>query len=456
MPAESKVAAFKRCQTSSVADGDSRARLSAIIRERTARVAVIGLGYVGLPMALAFVRAGFPVTGIDVNAERCEALAQGRSYITDVSDAEVRFAVDSGSFRPTAKLSCLAEVDVVLICVPTPLRKSKDPDLSAILAAADATATHLRRGQLVLLESTTYPGTMEEVLLPRFTDRGLTVGKDFFLAFSPERVDPGNASFTIQNITKLVGGVTPDCTALAAEFYRQVVDEVVSVANPRVAEASKLLENTFRSVNIALANEMAVICAHLGIDVWEVIDAAATKPFGFMPHYPGPGIGGHCIPLDPHYLSWRTRLSGYEPKFISLASEINSSMPSYVVRLINKGLNDQSLAVRGSRILVLGVAYKPNVSDYRESPALEIIDILHERGAQLMFSDPHVPTVAREDFLLSSQPLTPELLRRSDCVVVTTHHKAFDYEMIVRESRLVIDTRNITRPFAHLGNVRFL
>ncbi len=431
-------------------------RLQAALQARTARLAVIGLGYVGLPMAIEFAHAGFPVVGIDVDPDRCEAIGQGRSYLEDLSSEALRAELDSGRFRACSDPAALTEADVILICVPTPLRKSKDPDLTAILAAGEAMAAHLRTGQLIVLESTTYPGTTEEVLLPMFTRTGLNVGEEFFLAFSPERVDPGNPQFSVRNITKLVGGVTPICTELAAELYRQMVSKVVPVSNTRVAEAAKLLENTFRSVNIGLVNEMSLICRHLGVDVWEVIDAAATKPFGFMPHYPGPGIGGHCIPLDPHYLSWKARLSGYEPRFISLASEINGSMPRYVIDLITEGLNDQSLCLRGSRVLLLGVAYKPNVGDIRESPALEILHLLDQRGARVRYSDPYVPTLAAGEHLLANQPLTPELLRESDCVVIVTSHRDFDYEMVVRESRLVVDTRNATRPFAHLGNVRAL
>ena len=430
--------------------------LRAALQARTARMAVVGMGYVGLPMAIEFARAGFPVTGIDVDPDRCQALANGRSYIADVADADLQAALASGKFRASADPSVLAEADAILICVPTPLRKSKDPDLTYVLEAGGAVAERLRRGQLIVLESTTYPGTTEEVLLPMFEAKGLHVGQDFCLAFSPERVDPGNPRFGVHNITKLVGGVTPSCTELAVELYRQVVGTVIPVAGTRVAEAAKLLENTFRSVNIALVNEMALVCSHLGVDVWEVIDAAATKPFGFMPHYPGPGIGGHCIPLDPHYLSWKARLSGYEPRLIGLASEINNSMPHYVLDLITQGLNDQNRCIRGSRILVLGVAYKPNVGDIRESPALEILRLLDQRGARLSYSDPYAPTLAHENLLMTSQTLAPELLRENDCVVIVTHHRAFDYEMVVRESRLVIDTRNATRPFAHLGTVRFL
>jgi UDP-N-acetyl-D-glucosamine dehydrogenase len=425
-------------------------------RTRSARVAVVGLGYVGLPMAIEFARAGFTVTGVEVDPDRCEALAAGRSYIADLSDEQLEEALRGGRFRPSSDPAVLSDADVVLICVPTPLRKSKDPDLTAILAAGQAMKTHLRPGQLVVLESTTYPGTTEEILLPMFSENGLRVGTDFYLAFSPERVDPGNPKFGVANITKLVGGVTPECTELAAQFYQQVVERVVQVSNPRVAEAAKLLENSFRSVNIAMANEMAVICRHLGIDVWEVIDAAATKPFGFMAHYPGPGIGGHCIPLDPHYLSWKARLSGYEPRFISLASEINGAMPHHVVSLVADGLNDRERCIRGSRILVVGVAYKPNVSDVRESPALEIIKLLHEKGARISYTDPWVPTLSVGELLLQHEPLTPELAAGCDCVLVVTHHSGVDFETLVRRAPLVIDTRNATRPHARLGNVRFL
>jgi UDP-N-acetyl-D-glucosamine dehydrogenase len=437
-------------------DIDHVCRLKAAFQAHTATVAILGLGYVGLPMAIQFAEAGFDVIGIDVDPDRCEALANGCSYIEDLDDADLRSVLESGKLRAYSDPSVLAEADAILICVPTPLRKSKDPDLTAILAAGESVAKFLRPGQLVILESTTYPGTTEEVLLPMFEAKGLQACRDFFLAFSPERVDPGNPNFSVRNITKLVGGCTPEGTEVAAELYRQIVDKVVPVSNTRVAEAAKLLENTFRSVNIAMANEMSIICRHLDIDVWEVIDAAATKPFGFMAHYPGPGIGGHCIPLDPHYLSWKARLSGYEPRFISLASEINGSMPHHVVNLIAEGLNDQSMCLRASRILVLGIAYKPNISDFRESPALEILDLLEQRGTLLSYCDPYVPHLTMGKTLRSSQELTAELLRENDCVVIVTNHRDFDYEMVVRESRLVIDTRNATRPFAHLGTVRFL
>jgi len=430
--------------------------LIARLRDRTAKLAVVGLGYVGLPMAIEFARAGFSVTGLENDPQRCEMLHDGCSYIADIADEELRAEVRSGRFRATTDPAALGEADAVIICVPTPLRKSKDPDLTYILAATDAMTAQLRPGQLIVLESTTYPGTTEEILLPRFAEKGLKVGSDFFLAFSPERVDPGNPNFSVRNITKLVGGVTPACTQVAAELYRQMVGTVVQVDNPRVAEAAKLLENTFRSVNIGLVNEMALVCRHLGVDVWQVIEAAATKPFGFMAHYPGPGIGGHCIPLDPHYLSWKARLSGYEPRFIALASEINGSMPRYVVELVTESLNDQSKAVRGSRVLLLGVAYKPNVGDFRESPALEIIEMLHERGAHVSYCDPYVPGLSIGEHELRNEELTAELLRSADSVVVLTHHRDFDYDLVVRESRQVIDTRNATRPFARPGTVRYL
>jgi UDP-N-acetyl-D-glucosamine dehydrogenase len=440
----------------SAAFPESARKLCTKFQNRTAHIVILGLGYVGLPTAIEFARAGFSVTGIDIDVERCAALKRGQSYILDTSDSALQAVLQSGKFQPTTQAALLADADAILICVPTPLRKTKDPDLTAILAAGESVCKYLKRGQLVVLESTTYPGTTEEVLLPMLETGGLRVGEDFFLAFSPERVDPGNANFGVSNITKLVGGCSVAGTHVAAELYLQIVEKVVKVSGTRVAEAAKLLENTFRSVNIAMANEMAVICRHLGVDVWEVIDAAATKPFGFMPHYPGPGIGGHCIPLDPHYLSWKTRLSGYEPRFIGLASEINGGMPHHVVDLLTDALNDQNRCVRNSRILLLGVAYKPNVGDVRESPALEIIQLLQRRGARLNYCDPFVPTLAEGSLLLASQPLTPETLRESDCVLVVTHHRDFDYEMVVREAPLVVDTRNATRAFAHLGNVRFL
>jgi UDP-N-acetyl-D-glucosamine dehydrogenase len=430
--------------------------LISAFKTKTARVAILGMGYVGLPMALEFCQAGIKTIGIDIDEDRCKALSSGKSYVADITDDQIKDALASGKFSLSADLSVLSTVDAILICVPTPLSKSKDPDLSAIISSGEAVSKHLRKGQLIVLESTTYPGTTQEVLLTMLEECGLRESVDFYLAFSPERVDPGNPHFTVANITKLVGGFTPDGTEVAATLYAQIVEKVVKVSSTQVAEAAKLLENTFRSINIGLANEMALICRHLEIDVWEVIDAASTKPFGFMPHYPGPGIGGHCIPLDPHYLSWKVRLQGYEPRLIGVASQINADMPKYVIDLVSEALNDNGKCVRGSRILVLGVAYKPNVGDLRESPALEVIEILLHRGADLTYCDPYVPNIMSGRRELCAAPLSAELVKASDCVLITTHHKDFDYEMVVREAKLVIDTRNATRKFAGSGNIRFL
>ena len=430
--------------------------LTSAFTTRSARVAILGMGYVGLPMALEFCRAGMSTIGIDIDKHRCETLCSGKSYVADVSDKEIQDALEGGKFSLSSDLAVLSKVDAILICVPTPLSKSKDPDLSAIVSSGEAVAQHLRRGQLVVLESTTYPGTTEEVLLPMLEATGLRESEDFFLAFSPERVDPGNPNFGVANITKLVGGFTPEGTEVAATLYSQIVSKVVKVSSTRVAEAAKLLENTFRSINIGLANEMALICRHLGIDVWEVIAAASTKPFGFMPHYPGPGIGGHCIPLDPHYLAWKVRLQGYEPRLIAVASQINADMPVHIVNLVNEALNDIKKSVRGSRMLMLGVAYKPNVGDIRESPALEIIELLRSRGAELTYCDPYVPSIISCGHTLNSAPLSAKLVRESNCVLITTHHSDFDYEMVVREASVVIDTRNATRKYAGAGNIRYL
>jgi len=424
------------------------AELLAKIDQRSARIGVIGLGYVGLPLALTFAEGGFATTGFEIDRERLASLERGEPYIADVSPEELRRNQEAQRFSSTGNFDRLAEMDAILICVPTPLRKTKEPDISAIVAAGREIASRLRAGQLVVLESTTYPGTTEEVLLPMFAARGLEVGRGFFLAFSPERVDPGNRQYVTRTIPKVVGGVTPVCTALAERLYATVIETVHPVSSARVAEATKLLENTFRSVNIGLANEMAVLCRHLGIDVWEVIAAASTKPFGFMPHYPGPGIGGHCIPLDPHYLSWKARLNGYEARLIGVASEINASMPGHVIGLVQDALNDDGRCLRGARILLLGVAYKPGVSDTRESPALEIVATLHRKGAHVEYSDPHVPTLDVGNLFLRSLPLTPEVVRAQDCVLIVTAHCEFDYREIVRHARLIVDTRNATRPYA--------
>jgi UDP-N-acetyl-D-glucosamine dehydrogenase len=414
---------------------------------RTAEIAVVGLGYVGLPLAVTLGAAGFRISGIDVDVERASLANEGTSYIGDVPSSDLAELVTAGRFSAAATFEAVCRADAIVVCVPTPLRKSREPDISYILSAFGSLVPRLRRGQLLVLESTTYPGTTEEVLLPRIEEKGFTVGQDFFLAFSPERVDPGNTAFTTGTIPKVVGGVTRTCTEMAAALYTTCTAQVHRVSSPRVAETAKLLENTFRSVNIALANELALACRALGVDPWEVIAAAATKPFGFMPFYPGPGTGGHCIPLDPLYLSWTTRLKGFEPRFIALADEINRSMPRHAVSLVMDALNERGKCLQGADLLVLGVTYKRDVNDVRESPALEIIQMLAERGARVSYADPYVPQVAAGDLKLASSSLTPEALRRADCVVVATDHRAFDYAVIAREAPLIVDLRNA------LGNV---
>ncbi|HSL49224.1 MAG TPA: nucleotide sugar dehydrogenase [Candidatus Deferrimicrobiaceae bacterium] len=426
-------------------------RLEERLRSRAATVGVVGLGYVGLPLAVAFARAGFPVIGVDADPARAALLAAGASPVEDVPAAELAPLVRSGRLAVRASAEALGEAEAIVICVPTPLGKSKEPDISFIVAAADAVARVLRPGSLVVLESTTYPGTTEEVLLPRFSRDGRRVGEEFFLGFSPERIDPGNQTWGLSRIPKVVGGITPACRHLVETLYSQIIDRVVPVSSTQVAEMVKLFENTFRSVNIALVNELAIMCRRLGMSVWEVIGAAATKPFGFMPFSPGPGIGGHCLPSDPHYLSWRTRLAGYEAKFIAFADEINGGMPRYVVQLAIDALNDRARAVNGSRILALGVAYKAGVGDIRDSPALEIIEALLARGAQLDYADPRVPQIEVGGHLLKSVAWTQVDLAAYDLVVLLTAHPEFDPARLVREARLVLDTRNAT---GALGDVR--
>jgi UDP-N-acetyl-D-glucosamine dehydrogenase len=416
--------------------------LSEKIASHRAHLAVIGLGYVGLPLAVEFAQAGFHVTGIDVDEGRVRELSQGRSYIQDVPTADVRALVRSGHFTATTDFSVLRKVDAVNICVPTPLSKQRDPDVSYIVAASQQVAKYLHPGMLLILESTTYPGTTDELILPLMQATGKKVGRDFFLAFSPERVDPGNPNFNTRNIPKVVGGVTPECTRVAVELYRQRLEHVVPVSSPQVAEMVKLLENTFRSVNIGLVNELAMMCARLKIDVWEVIEAAATKPFGFMPFYPGPGLGGHCIPIDPFYLSWKARASGFEARFIELAGYINGQMPEHVVDLVAKALNLRGRAIRGSRVLVLGVAYKAGIDDTRESPSLDIMQTLMDRGARVEYSDPFVPDLRFGGHRMKSVPLTPSHLARVDCTVIATAHGEFDFGAILRHSTSVVDTRN--------------
>jgi len=420
-----------------------------LIKDQSACVGVIGLGYVGLPLATEFAGKGFKATGFEVDENKVAQINSGRSYIGDVSTQQVKESVDAGRLRATNDFDHLKECDAIIICVPTPLRKTKEPDVSFILAAAEEIKQRLRRGQLVILESTTYPGTTDEVLLPMLAETGLKLDEDFLLAFSPERVDPGNPEFQTHNIPKVVGGVTDDSTEAAACLYSQIVNEVHSVTSARVAEAAKLLENTFRAVNIGMANEMARLCYALNIDTWEVIRAAATKPFGFMPFYPGPGIGGHCIPLDPHYLSWKARQHGFDSRFISLAEEVNSHMPDHVVRLVSDGLNDDRKAMNGARVLVLGEAYKRDIDDVRESPALSIIDRLRTKGCEVSYHDPFVRQLTFDDAHkeggggpLSSVELNDEEIRSTDCVLIVTNHSQIDYRRIIELAPLVVDTRN--------------
>ena len=412
------------------------------IETHAARVTVIGQGYVGLPLAVEFAKAGFPVTGLDTDVDRVAALASGRSHVPDVPSDELQALMRAGRYRAVTEPAVLAESDAVIICVPTPLRKSKDPDISYVVAASKEAAARVRPGHLIILESTTYPGTTEELLLPLFQEHGARIGDDFFLAFSPERIDPGNPTFKVKDIPKIVGGVTLTCSRLASALYREIVPRVHEVSTPRIAELAKLYENVFRNVNIALANEFAVMCRYLGVNSREVIDAAATKPFGFMPFYPGPGIGGHCIPVDPLYLSWKMRLNGYEPRFISLADEINRAMPAQVFRLVSEALNEVGRAVKGSRILVLGVAYKRGIGDTRESPAYEIIDALSSRGAHVAYADPHVPAFLANGTQLKAVEPTEKELRAAHCVLILTDHPEFDYGAVARHGRLIVDTRH--------------
>jgi len=409
---------------------------------RTTPVAVIGQGYVGLPLAVEFARAGFPVYGIDIDEKRIARLARGQSYIQDVPTADLAPLVRQGRLKPTTDFSVLRRCGAVSICVPTPLSKTRDPDMSFVVSAAEQVARYLHKDELVVLESTTYPGTTDELILPLLEKTGLKVGKDFFLAFSPERVDPGNPDFQTRNIPKVVGGITPNCTKAGTALYGQVMDRVIPVSSTRVAEMVKLLENTFRSVNIGLANETALLCERLGIDTWEVIDAAATKPFGFMPFYPGPGLGGHCIPVDPFYLSWKARSAGFEARFIELAGQVNGKMPEHVVRRVVQSLNQRKRGVNGSRILVLGAAYKANIDDVRESPSLDIMELLIEMGAKVEYADPHVPSLDLLGRRMKAVPLTQARLRRADCVVLASAHREFDYPLVLRASRAIVDTRN--------------
>ena len=426
-----------------------KTELTKLITEKNARVGVIGLGYVGLPLVVEFAAKGLKGIGFEVDEKKASEINAGRSYIGDVPSSRVGELVKKERLWATTDFKHLAECDAIIICVPTPLRKTKEPDVSYILAAAEQITKHLRRGQLIILESTTYPGTTDEVLLPMFEETGLKLDEDFLLAFSPERVDPGNPQFLTHNIPKVVGGVTDDSTEVAAHLYSQIVNDVHAVRSARVAEAAKLLENTFRAVNIGMANEMARLCYALNIDTWEVIRAAATKPFGFMAFYPGPGIGGHCIPLDPHYLSWKARQHGFDSRFISLAEEVNSRMPEHVVQLVSDGLNDECKSMKNSRVLLLGVAYKKDIDDVRESPALSIIDRLRAKGAHVRYHDPFIDELRFDDAHteasgepLKSVALTDEELTNADCVIIVTDHSGIDYKRVCSLASLIVDTRN--------------
>jgi UDP-N-acetyl-D-glucosamine dehydrogenase len=425
------------------------------IKTRRARTGVVGLGYVGLPLAVEFGKAGFHATGIDLDTRKIDAIADGRSYIPDVQTADVQALRAAGKLDATSDFSIVKELDTINICVPTPLRKTKDPDMSFIVSAVESIASHLHPGVLVSLESTTYPGTTEEVVQPLLEATGLKAGRDFFLAFSPERVDPGNPTFQTHNVPKVVGGLTPDCVALASALYGSAIETIVPVTSTRVAEMVKLLENTFRAVNIGLVNELALMCDRMEIDVWEVVEAARTKPFGFMAFYPGPGLGGHCIPIDPFYLSWKAKQSGFDPRFIELAGHINGGMPHYVVDKVAEALNTRKKAINGSRILIAGVAYKRDIDDMRESPALDVMGLIHARGGLVEYVDPYVPEVHGREwsgrFDIKASEVSKGGFGAFDCIVVVTDHKAFDYAAMVAEADLIVDTRNaIKKPAANV------
>jgi UDP-N-acetyl-D-glucosamine dehydrogenase len=411
------------------------------IDSKQARLGVIGLGYVGLPLAVEFARAGFSVVGYDIDERKVAELMAGRSYIPDVPSDHLAEVVKNGRFKATTDAKALGDADIIDICVPTPLRKTKDPDMTYVVQAVDSTAAVLRKGQLIILESTTYPGTTVEVVQPALAAKGFKAGEDFYLAFSPERVDPGNPQYQTKNIPKVVGGINEASTKAAVKFYEQVMDKVIAVSSPSVAEMVKLLENTFRAVNIGLVNELALMCHRMDLDVWEVIDAAKTKPFGFMPFYPGPGLGGHCIPIDPHYLSWKARQYNFEARFIDLAGNVNSKMPEFVVELIIDALNTRKKSLNGSRVHIIGVAYKRDVNDLRESPALEVIELLAHRGATVTYTDPYVPEFKHASLDLKSVP-EAGMHKDSDLGVIITDHKVFDYVAMVKNFPLLVDTRN--------------
>jgi len=435
--------------SSAVSNNPLAQALLAKLTSRTAKTGVVGLGYVGLPLAVEFGNAGFTVVGIDLDARKVDAINRGESYIQDVPTDAVARLVKAGKLSATTDPGATRDLDTINICVPTPLRKTKDPDLSYVVASAEAIKGHLHAGMLVILESTTYPGTTEEVIQTILETTGLKAGQDFFLAFSPERVDPGNEKWNTKNVPKVVGGLTPDCSALAAALYTASIDRVVQVSSPKVAEMVKLLENTFRAINIGMVNELAMMCDRLGISVWEVIDAAATKPFGFMPFYPGPGLGGHCIPIDPFYLSWKVKEVGFEARFIELAGQVNAAMPHHAVEKVGDALNELGRAIKGANVFVLGVAYKRDIDDVRESPALDVMALLLKKGANVTYHDPWVPHIDGEHWTggqhMSSTPYSVDAVAGADCVVILTDHSSFDYHAIVDGAKAVVDTRNAVK-----------
>ena len=415
------------------------------IQNKSAKIAVIGLGYVGLPLAVEFANAGFDVTGIDVSSEKVKKINSGKNYIEDVDSKLLKSLVKAGKLKATTDFSVMKKIDCVSICVPTPLGKTGDPDISYMLAARDAIVPHINPPLLFVLESTTYPGSTNELIVPLMEEKGLKVGEDIFIAFSPERVDPGNPIYQTHNTPKVVGGVTKNCTKIAAELYGKVIEKIVPVSSCTAAEMTKLLENTFRSINIGLVNEVAIMCKYLGVDVWEVISAAATKPFGFMPFYPGPGLGGHCIPIDPLYLSWKLKTLDYKARFIELADDVNSSMPEYVIALISDALNEKAKAIKNSKILILGMAYKKDIDDLRESPALNVYEFLASRGAKVSYFDPYVPQFRWKNSIVKSKSFSDKLIKSQDCVVILTAHSNIDYKSVVKNAKLVVDTRNATK-----------
>jgi UDP-N-acetyl-D-glucosamine dehydrogenase len=422
---------------------DSQSKLMEQLKNHTARVVVVGLGYVGLPLATVFAEAGYYVTGIDMVQDKVDRINRGESYIQDVPTELVEKLVKSGHLRATSDPAVIAQADAVSICVPTPLRKTGDPDLSFIVSASDMVAEYVHSGMVVVLESSTYPGTTREMVMPRLTEKsGLKTGEDIFIAFSPERVDPGREDWTTYNTPKVVGGITPACCDVASAWYSEALQTVVRVSSAEVAEMAKLLENTFRMINIGMVNELAIMCDRLGVDVWEVIDAAATKPFGFMKFTPGPGLGGHCIPIDPLYLSWKLKSLNYNARFIDLASEINTNMPRFVLGKVQDALNDYGKALKGSRVLVLGAAYKPDIDDLRESPALDVIGLLRQKGADVKYHDPYIPHIAHDGWRLDSVTDLMQEVRAADCVVIVTNHKKYDYPALLDAACLIVDTRN--------------